>query len=152
MAGPTRWRVDLPPHWRPFLGPDGAVVARPPGHAGCVVPHVLVARERVPLVVRVGDLADRSVDAVRSFGRDPRLLGGGSASVDSLERCTRVVTFESERPRVEVVQLLAFVAQAEPAEETTRDVLQFVGTCALDELPRFATAFTAVVESIRERP
>jgi hypothetical protein len=147
------WRVDLPPSWARQRTAD-ALVASGGATASGVRPHIVVALENLssalPLeavATRAGaalvDLADGQSDAVDD-------LGVTRTCDESLERVVRVVGFEARRVRVDVAVVLAFLARP-PAGEPHRDVLQVVGSCALDDLDRCAPEFAAVIGSARPR-
>jgi hypothetical protein len=148
MSGDTVFHAELPVGWRPLVGPQVVVVARPPDEAvrGGVATHVLVARDRVPAGVTLDELADRSTAAVARRGNDVATIARGSHRNEGLERCIRVLTYASAPQGIEVAQVLALVAPVGGSE-----LAQVVGTCALDELPRYGPAFTAVIESITAR-
>jgi hypothetical protein len=152
----SRWRVELPRGWQPKCGPGVDLLAVAPVSARPVAAHLLLAFEHVPRDMALETLAARSVAHIGAIGRDVRILGergqGGGVSPDvGLERSTRVVAFDARRGPAEVAQVVAFVAPRHHDGEG-RDVAQFVGTCAFDELPRFGDVFAAVIESLAVHP
>jgi hypothetical protein len=143
-----RWRATLPAGWAPHVAGRFVVLARAPLAGGPVETHLSLARDELPAGVPLDVLAARSVAAVAEIGDDLAVFASPSATTAGVERCARVVTFTERRSRVDVAQVLAFVAPHGADERGRRDVVQFVGTCAMDELPLVAGTFAAVVESV----
>jgi hypothetical protein len=146
------WRVELPRGWQPKCGPGVDLLAVAPVAVRQVAAHLLLAFEHLPRDMALETLAARSVAHIGAIGRDVRILGergqgGGVSPGGWLERSTRIVAFDARRGSAEVAQVVAFVAPRDGDGEG-RDVAQFVGTCAFDELPRYGDVFAAVIESL----
>jgi hypothetical protein len=157
----VRWKVEVPRGWTPRgwrggRGPGVDLLAVAPGPVRPVAAHVLLAFERLPTRIALETLAARSVAQIDEMGTDVQILGAaalgeGSSRDGALDRCVRIVTFADRRGATEVAQVIAFVSPR-CHDDAGRDVAQFVGTCEFDELPRYADAFTAVIESLAVRP
>ena len=149
---PAQFRAEFPRGWQPLVGPHVVVLARPAtdGHRGGVATNLLLARDDVPAGHDLDVLADRATAEAATLGEEAGTLASGGGHFAGMERCVRVVSFTATRRKLEVAQVLAFVAAAEAEEQTDcpRAVAQFVGTCARDELARYGPVFAAVIESI----
>jgi hypothetical protein len=124
------------------------VAATAPGPHPAVAPLVVVGHERLPAGLALRALAASATahlagltDAVEELGSTDR---------DSpLARFVQILSFTARQPAAEVALVLALVAPDEPDADGARDVIQVVGTCALDDLPRHGPVFAGVVESVR---
>ena len=139
------FHAELPTRWQPLVGPDVVVAARAAvtEERQGVRPNLLLARDRIP-----GEVALAAVAALATAGH--ATIATGDVEIDGLERCVRVVTSTSAQGTVDIAQVFAFVAPVR-VETGWREIAQFVGTCALDDLGRHGPTFAAVIESIVEQ-
>jgi hypothetical protein len=128
---------------------DDLVAAVAPGPHRAVTAHLLVGREPLPADLSLRAVEAGAMAALRSGVEDLDELGSTETRRRGIERRVSVLICVPRGRGVEVAQLLALIRAAAPDADGTRDVVELVGTCALDELDRYGPDFAAVVESVR---